>query len=168
MTRFVDLSAPIEASQPELPELLRTDIEYSGHAEGAKTIEGMLGVAPELLGDGEGWAVETFMRFGTHNSTHVDAPWHYNSTIGGERAQTIDELPLEWFHAPGVVLDFSARADGDAIDAPEVQGELARIGHTLAPLDIVVINTSAGAAFEVAAFGMPTPSSGGLRGSPSS
>ena len=34
---------------------------------------------------------------GTHNSTHVDAPWHYNSTIGGERAQTIDELPLDWF-----------------------------------------------------------------------
>ena len=23
-------------------------------------------------------------RFGTHNSTHVDAPWHYNSTIAGE------------------------------------------------------------------------------------
>ena len=77
----------------------------------------MLGVPAELLRDGEGWAVETFLRFGTHNSTHVDAPWHYNSTIGGERAQTIDELPLEWFHAPGVVLDFSAREDGEAIDA---------------------------------------------------
>ena len=82
----------------------------------------MLGVGPELLRDGEGWAVETFLRFGTHNSTHVDAPWHYNSTVGGERAQTIDELPLEWFHAPGVVLDFTAREDGDAIDAADVRG----------------------------------------------
>jgi kynurenine formamidase len=138
---FVDLSAPITPSPPELPDLLRTDIEYSGHAEGAKTIEGMLGVGPELLRDGEGWAVETFLRFGTHNSTHVDAPWHYNSTVAGERAQTIDELPLEWFHAPGVVLDFSGREDGDAIDADDVRDELARIGHTLAPLDIVLART---------------------------
>jgi kynurenine formamidase len=138
---FVDLSAPIEPSPPELPDLLRTDIEYSGHAEGAKTIEGMLGVAPELLRDGEGWAVETFLRFGTHNSTHVDAPWHYNSTVAGERAQTIDELPLEWFHAPGVVLDFADREDGDAIDVADVQAELERIGHALAPLDIVLVRT---------------------------
>ena len=101
----------------------------------------MLGVTPDLLRDGEGWAVETFLRFGTHNSTHVDAPWHYNSTVGGERAQTIDELPLEWFHAPGVVLDFSAREDGDAIDGDAVEAELGRIGHELAPLDIVLVRT---------------------------
>ncbi len=141
MARFVDLSAPITATAPELPDLLRTDIEFSGHAEGAQTIEAMLGVPPALLRDGEGWAVETFLRFGTHNSTHVDAPWHYNSTVAGERAQTIDELPLEWFHAPGVVLDFSAREDGDAIDAPDVEAELERIGHALAPLDIVLVRT---------------------------
>jgi kynurenine formamidase len=139
--RFVDLSAPITASPPELPDLLRTDIEYSGLADGARTIEAMLGVTPDLLRDGEGWAVETFLRFGTHNSTHVDAPWHYNSKIGGERAQTIDELPLEWFHAPGVVLDFSAREDGDAIDVDAVEAELGRIGHELAPLDIVLVRT---------------------------
>jgi kynurenine formamidase len=145
--RFVDLSAPITASPSELPELLRTDIEFSGHAEGAKTIEAMLGVGPELMRDGEGWAVETFLRFGTHNSTHVDAPWHYNSTIGGERAQTIDELPLEWFHAPGVVLDFSAREDGHAIDTADVGGELERIGHALAPLDIVLVRTGRDAVY---------------------
>ena len=47
--RFVDLSAPITASPPELPDLLRTDIEYSGHAEGARTIEAMLGVTAHLV-----------------------------------------------------------------------------------------------------------------------
>ena len=139
--RFVDLSAPITPSPPELPELLRTDIEFSGHAEGAATIQAMFGVGPELLRDGEGWAVDTFTRLGTHNSTHVDAPWHYNSHVAGERAQTIDELPLEWFHAPGVVLDFTARADGEAIDAGDVEAELARIGHDLRPLDIVLMHT---------------------------
>src|SRR3954447_20990632 len=131
MPRFVDLSAPIGASPAELPEILRTDIEFSGHAEGARTIEAMLGVGPELLRDGEGWAVETFTRLGTHNSTHVDAPWHYNSRVQGEPTQTIDELPLEWFFAPGVVLDFSDREDGDAVQAAELEPALERAGHAL-------------------------------------
>jgi kynurenine formamidase len=139
--RFVDLSAPITADPPELPDPLRTEIDYADHQRGAQEIERLLGVGPELLRDGEGWSVETFLRFGTHNSTHVDAPYHYNSTIGGEPAKTIDELPLEWFHAPGVVLDFSAKADGDAVTAEEVERELARIGHELAALHIVLVRT---------------------------
>jgi len=145
--RFVDLSAPIQPDPAELPELLRTEIAYADHAQGARDIAAMFGVAPALLRDGEGWAVETFLRFGTHNSTHVDAPWHYNSTIAGERAKTIDELPLEWFHAPGVVLDFTAKADGDAVSAAELQAELERVGHTLAPLDIVLVRTGRDAAY---------------------
>jgi kynurenine formamidase len=139
--RYVDLSAPISASPPEAPDLLRTEIEFVDHAQGAKDIEAMLGVPAELLREREGWAVETFLRFGTHNSTHVDAPWHYNSTICDDRAQTIDELPLQWFHAPGVVLDFTAREDGDAIDTADVQAELERTGHALKALDIVLVRT---------------------------
>jgi kynurenine formamidase len=141
LPRYVDLSAPISASPPEVPDLLRTEIEFVDHAQGASDIEAMLGVPADLLRDREGWAVETFLRFGTHNSTHVDAPWHYNSTICDDRAQTIDELPLQWFHAPGVVLDFAAREDGDAIDTADVQAELERIGHTLNALDIVLVRT---------------------------
>jgi kynurenine formamidase len=139
--RFVDLSAPIVQSPSELPELLRTEIEFSGHAQGAATIEAMFGVGPELLRDGEGWAVETFLRFGTHNSTHIDAPYHYNSHIGGEPAQTIDQLPLEWFHAPGVVLDFDGRPDDEVIDVADVEAALGRAGHELKPLDIVLVQT---------------------------
>src|SRR5919197_918101 len=106
---LIDLSATIEPSPPEVPAPFRTDIDYADHAQGAQEIERLLRVPPELLRDGEGWAVET-LHLGTHNATHLDAPWHYNSTIQGARAQTIDELPLEWFHAPGVVLDFTAKA----------------------------------------------------------
>jgi kynurenine formamidase len=141
MTRFIDLSAKIAPDPPELPELLRTEIEYSDHHQGAATIAGMFGVGPELLRDGEGWAVETFLRFGTHNSTHVDAPYHYNSTIDGAPAQTIDELPLQWFHAPGVRLDFTAKDDGDAVSAAEIESRLRDAGHDLKPLDIVLIHT---------------------------
>jgi len=138
---LIDLSAPVEASPAELPEVLRTEIEFDDHAAGAAAIEGLLGVPPELLRDGEGWATETFTRFGTHNSTHVDAPWHYNSKIGGERAETIDELPLEWFFSDGVVLDMTAKEDGQAVDVADVEAELERVGHGLKELDIVLVRT---------------------------
>ena len=139
--RIVDLSAPIEPSPAELPDLLRTDIEFSGHAVGAAQIEAMFGVGPELLVRGEGWAVDAFTRFGTHNSTHVDAPYHYNSLIAGEPAQTIDELPLDWFFRPGVVLDFHAREDGETIEAVDLPPALEAAGHELAPRDIVLVRT---------------------------
>src|SRR3954467_15342579 len=126
---IIDLSVPILASPAETPDLLRTEIEFADHAAGADATGELFGVGPELLRDGEGWAVESFRRFGTHNSTHVDAPYHYNSTIRGEPAQTIDQLPLEWFFAPGVVLDFHDRADGDAIDVPDVEAAFAAAGH---------------------------------------
>src|SRR5919204_3769303 len=129
--RLIDLSAPITASSPDVPEPLRTEIDFHDHEEGAATIDAMFGVPRELLRDGEGWATEEFLRFGTHNSTHLDAPYHYNSTIRGEPAQTIDQLPLEWFYAPGVVLDFHDRADGDAIDAADVERALEAAGHEL-------------------------------------
>jgi kynurenine formamidase len=138
---FVDLSAPITASPPETPEPLRTEISFSDHAAGAQAIETMLGVPSELLRDGEGWAVEEFTRLGTHNTTHVDAPWHYNSVVAGERAQTIDELPLDWFFGPGVVLDFHTKDDGVPVTEGEVQTELGRIAHELSPGDIVLVRT---------------------------
>ena len=78
---------------------------------------------------------------GTHNSTHVDAPWHYNSHIEGEPAQTIDELPLEWFFNDGVVFNMTHKADGEAMTVEDVQTELERISYQLKPLDIVLIRT---------------------------
>jgi kynurenine formamidase len=139
--KFVDLSAPIAQGPAELPDALRTDIAYRDHAQGAQDIEALFGVSPRLLREGEGWAVETLNNFGTHNSTHVDAPWHYNTTVGGARAQTIDELPLEWFFNPGVCLDFHTKPDGAAITEAEVQTELGRIAHELSPGEIVLMRT---------------------------
>jgi kynurenine formamidase len=139
--RFVDLSAPIVASPEGVPEPLRTDVQFDDHAAGAAQIAAMFGVARELLRDGEGWATETLTRLGTHNSTHVDAPYHYNSTIAGRPAQTIDQLPLDWFFRPGVVLDFHERADGAAIEVADLERALETAGHDLAERDIVLIRT---------------------------
>jgi len=139
--RIIDLSAPITGSPEHVHELLRTEIEYSDHAAGAAAIEAMFGVGRELLRDGEGWAVDTFLRFGTHNSTHVDAPYHYNSRIGGRPAQTVDQLPLDWFFRPGVVLDFHEQGDGEAIEARDLEDALTIAGHQLAERDIVLVRT---------------------------
>ena len=84
----------------------------------------------------------------THNGTHLDAPWHFASTMdGGKRALTIDEVPLDWCFQPGVKLDFRRFADGYVATAADVEAELERIGHQLKPLEIVVVNTSAGARY---------------------
>jgi kynurenine formamidase len=139
--RFVDLSAPIVAHGDTVPEWLRTELVFSDHAEGAQGIADMFDVPADLLRDGEGWAAEYFTRFGTHNSTHVDAPFHYNSTVEGRKAKTVDELPLDWFHSRGVCLDFSDREDGEAVEAEDLEGALNAIGHELKPLDIVLIRT---------------------------
>jgi len=141
MARFVDLSAPIRPSPEGTPEFLATGIDYFTHADGAAEIETLFGVPSGLLRDGEGWTRETITSLGTHNATHVDAPVHYNSTIAGKPSRAIDELPLEWFFAPGVVLDFTGRDDGDAIRAEELEPALAAAGHELRERDIVLVRT---------------------------
>ena len=67
--------------------------------------------------------------------------------MSGERAITIDEVPLEWCMQPAVKLDFRRFPDGYVATARDVEAELERIGHRLAPLEIVVVNTSAGAVY---------------------
>ena len=138
---IIDLSAPIKESPEGTPDVLRTGIEFQDHQQGAQVIQEMFGVGPELLRDGEGWANEFFTRFGTHNSTHVDAPWHYNSTVDSEPAQTIEQLPLDWFLRPGLKLDFTGREDGEVIAAAEVEEAVSMTGRELEPFDIVLIQT---------------------------
>ena len=78
----------------------------------------------------------------------MDAPWHYASTMNrGERAATIDEVPLDWCYRPGVKLDFRHLPDGHVVRAREVEDELARINHDLQPLDVVLVNTGAAARY---------------------
>jgi kynurenine formamidase len=143
--KLVDLSAPIRPDSPEVLDALRTEIEFEDHKQGAELVKTLFGVEPELLRDGEGWATETFLRSGTHNSTHVDAPWHYNSTIRGEPARTIDQLPLEWFYAPGVIVDATDRADGEVLTADDIKQRLPR---ELNDLDIVMVRTGRDASYD--------------------
>jgi kynurenine formamidase len=64
------------------------------------------GLKKEDLPDGEGWAVEKEELL-THNGTHLDAPYHFHSTMNkGQKSVTIDEVPLDWCFRNGVKLDF--------------------------------------------------------------
>lgn len=148
MTRIVDLSVPLANDVPADPPGNDPKIEYIDHQQ---SLPGILAFFPGLtadqLPDGEGWAVER-IQLSTHNGTHLDAPWHYHPTQDhGKPAMRIDEIPLDWCFQPGVKLDFRHLPDGHVVTAQEVEDELARIGHTLSPKEIVVINTSAGMKF---------------------
>lgn len=144
--RIVDLSVPLEMNIASDPPFALPQIDYLDHSMTVGQLTGFFpGLEQKDLPGGEGWAVE-LLKISTHNGTHLDAPWHYHSTMNnGERAITIDEVPLEWCFNPGVKLDFRHFEDGYVASAADVQAELKRIGHELTPLDIVVVNTSAGA-----------------------
>ena len=133
------------------------EIEYLDHHKTAPTMADYMGVPIDALPGGEYAAIE-HVRISTHNGTHLDAPYHYFSTMnhalkpGGEASWRIDEVPLEWCFQPGVKLDFRAFPDGYVVQPADVEAELRRIGHALKPLEIVVVNTRAGSRYGEADF----------------
>jgi len=146
--RFIDLSIYLENDVISDPPLMAPRIEYQTHKNTVAEFQQLIpGLKAEDLPDGEAAAAE-WVRLTTHNGTHLDAPYHFHSTMNkGERAMTIDEVPLEWCFQPGVKLDFRHFPDGYVVTAKDVEAELKRIGHELKPLEIVVINTRAGSRY---------------------
>ena len=146
--KIVDLSVALENDVPADPPGFGPKIDYVNHKDSVKDVLAFFpGLKESDLPDGEGWAIE-WMNLQTHTGTHLDAPWHFASTMdGGKRAITIDEVPLDWCFQPGVKLDFRQFPDGYVATAQDVEQELARIGHKLSPLEIVLVNTGAGAKY---------------------
>src|SRR5690349_10756771 len=141
--RLIDLSVPLEnlaASEP-----MPAQIHYVRHEdEGLEQMRRFFGVRPEDLvySDGKGWAIEEIHAI-THTGTHVDAPYHYGPVSEGKPARTIDQVPLEWCFAPGVVLDVRHKAAGELITTADLEAALDRIGYRLQPLDVVLLRTGA-------------------------
>ena len=147
-SKLIDISVPLQNDVPADPPGNHPTIQYINHQQGLpRMLQFFDGLKAEDLPDGQGWAVEQ-VSLSTHNGTHLDAPWHFHPTMNrGERSWTIDEVPLEWCFQPGVKLDFRHLPDGHIVTPAEIDAELARIGHTLKPLEIVLVNTSAGARY---------------------
>jgi kynurenine formamidase len=141
--RLIDLSVPLENAAVSEP--MPAKIHYITHAaEGLQQMQQFFGVQPSDLvySGGLGWAVEEIQAI-THTGTHVDAPYHYAPEAEGRPARRIDQVPLEWCFAPGVVLDLRHKAAGAFITTADLQTALVRIGHRLQPFDIVLLQTGA-------------------------
>ena len=148
MSRFIDLSVALDPEIVSDPDIMHPKVQFLDHSVTSGQVTSFFpGLQNSDLPGGEGWAIER-LEITTHNGTHLDAPFHHHSTMNkGERAITIDEVPLEWCFAPGIKLDFRHFDDGYVATAMDIEAELARIGHDIRPLDIVLVNTSAGAAY---------------------
>jgi kynurenine formamidase len=139
--RLIDLSVPLQHDAPSEP--LPAKIHYVTHeAEGLTQMQQFFGVRVEDLvwSGGKGWAVEEIHAI-THTGTHVDAPYHYGPQSEGKPARRIDDVPLEWCYAPGVILDVRSLPAGVEITVDFLRQALERIGYSLQPLDIVLLQT---------------------------
>ncbi len=151
--KIIDLSISIEPGLPSDPPIMIPQVTYIDHNMGADQMEDFFpGVKKEQLPGGLGWALE-MLTLTTHSGTHLDAPYHYHPTMDrGQPALTIDQIPLEWCFSDGVLLDFRQKNDGERITARDVERELDRIEYKLKPLDIVLVQTGADAAWGTEAY----------------
>lgn len=137
--RFFDLNVPTEqtTSEPTTPK-----VRHDNHSDSAAQVAAVFQCKVADLPGGYGWGND-FVEMSAHSGTHVDAPWHYYPTCDGKPARTIDQLPLEWFFGDGFVLDMRHKERGALITVADCEQAVARIGYTIKPGDIALIQTGA-------------------------
>jgi len=149
MLKLVDLTRPLApVDESRFPTLLKPllriiapEVEYVDHRGGAKIMSDLFGCSQSELPQAEGWAEEN-LSISSHLGTHVDAPWHYGSTCGGQRARTIDEVPLADLYCNAVVLDMSGkRGSGQAITVDDLKSALDAVSYEIKEGDAVLIRT---------------------------
>lgn len=153
--KIIDLSLPIDERTPEVHPF---GIERIGHQQGIRhlnwvmmkrtwwgRISFLLGkriIKPADLPDKEFLSLET-VHCPVHIGTHIDYSYHYGSKSEGRPSKTINELPLEWCFADGVILDFTYKRPGEVISKEDVQGALRKINYSIKSQDIVLLQTGA-------------------------
>lgn len=147
-SKIIDISMLLDDETVVDPPHMRPKFSMMEHAESVpRWQQSYPGLEAEDLPGGLASSWET-ITLATHNGTHLDAPRHYHPVDkNGDPMPTIEQIPLDWCFRPGVKLDFRQLEDGYVVTAADVEAELDRIGHELQPLDIVLVNTAAGAAY---------------------
>lgn len=127
----------MSAVSPRLVDLSHAIPRNPSRAAGTK---GLRGFAASWSNIFETKLAETALLFFLDQvSTHIDAPAHFHP--GGK---TIDEMPPELVvEVPALLLDFSHKRDGEAIEARELQAAIADRKETVRPGDVVLIYTGA-------------------------
>ncbi|MCM8797811.1 MAG: cyclase family protein [Candidatus Omnitrophica bacterium] len=157
--RIIDLSLPIESANQEF---ILPKIKFINHKKGANLL-GLAGVISErstlktffnlllyFLGikkvnckdfpDKIALAWEE-IQINTHTGTHLDAPWHFGPYCEGRPSKTIDQIPLEWCYADGVVLDMRYKQPKQPIAVEDLEMACRKINYSIKPRDIVLIMT---------------------------
>lgn len=141
MARIVDLSKTVEFKKED-PWFMRIKIKHKPHRKAFVLIRYFLKLPKKLFPkDFVGWADDAIKKMGVHSSTHIDAPWHYSPTVGGQPAKTIDQVPLDWCYGDGIVIDMSQKPDFEEITVEDIQADLEKNNITLKPGNIVLIRT---------------------------
>ena len=78
--RLVDISSPLKAGILSDPPHMLPKIEYMDHHQTAPAMAEYMGVRVDQLPNGEYAAVER-AEISTHNGTHMDAPYHFFSSM---------------------------------------------------------------------------------------
>ncbi|MFA8436010.1 MAG: cyclase family protein [Marinifilaceae bacterium] len=139
--QIVDLSKTIEYDKQD-PWFMRVKIKHKPHGKAKGVIRWFLGLPTKLFPRGfEGWADDTIKHMGVHSTTHIDAPWHYSPNCNGKPAKTIEQMPLEWGFAPGIVINVSHKEDLDPITVNDLKADLEKSGASIEPGNIVLIRT---------------------------
>ncbi len=126
----IDLSKAIEYNSND-PFFMRVKVKHKPHWIARWLVRG-LGLPFRLMPkDFVGWADDTITKMGVHSTTHIDAPWHYGPKSGEpgreEDALTIEQIPLEKCIGPGIVVDVTAKQDGELVPIPKwLNSELRR------------------------------------------
>ncbi len=137
---IIDLSKPIQYN-PGDPSFMKVKIKHKAHKK-ARWLLRFFGLPSSLFpSNWDGWADDTIKKMGVHSTTHIDAPWHYSPTCEGKPAKTIDQIPLEWCYAPGIVIDMSHKPDFEGITSVDLQGYLTKHDLTIEKGMIVLIRT---------------------------
>jgi kynurenine formamidase len=154
----IDLSQCLSNATSEF-EPMPHKIEYFDHSDTAGMVEEKYGLGPQYWLDGLVWAHER-VTLTTHSGTHIDAPYHYHPTSGGEPARTMDEVPFRWLMGDGVLLDMRECDREAGIREEDVRRALAAVDYDIKPFDIVLIRTDVSRDYETPGYELRHP---GLR-----
>ncbi|MDF7673370.1 cyclase family protein [Acetobacteraceae bacterium ESL0709] len=137
--KIIDLSVPVRTNPGEP---VPVTVKLTDHVEGAEVLGAVYGLTADDFPDG--YAISTeLVTLSTHCGTHIDAPLHYGPHSEGKSAKSIDELPLEFFFAQGLLLRFDSDPQRGPVSADEVAAAVERHNLTSIARRIVLLDVGA-------------------------
>ena len=134
---IVDVSVPLaERHRLRLTRSRAEDYLCRPQAERGGGVHLSPGLTPADLPDGEGWGHER-IDISTHNGTHLDAPYHFASTMDGGKPRCASTRVVFAAGREARLPPLPGRLRGDR---GRCRSGIEAHGHQLAPLEIVVVN----------------------------